>query len=239
MAEQLQTVGYALDILLAVAERGPASTQQLAAALDMNRTAVYRLVTTLHQRGFVIRAKEGYVLGPLLVRLGERAAQVQRQAALTLLHSVTEQLSETVIVAVRSDAEAVIVEEVIPTTHVVRVGHSVGSRTPITVGAAARAILSHLPPAERDELVATAAQSPIALADLESDGIRGYSLSRGEVQDGACALAVPVFHGNEAVGSLAVLSPTNRAARLPGMLPDLVAAARRLEPLIAGYRYVI
>ena len=59
-------------MLIQLVDTGPMSPAEAAETMGINRTVVYRLLTTLHQRGFVHRRDDGrFGLGAMLIRLAD------------------------------------------------------------------------------------------------------------------------------------------------------------------------
>lgn len=230
MAEISKTADQALTVLLAISERGPRTPAQLASELRMNRTVVHRLVHTLHQRGFVVRQENGYVPGTILVRLAEHVQPELRSRGRAAMLRLAEVVDETVVMHIRDGEDAVVLEQVVAESHLVRVEHKAGSRHPLVLGASGRAILAFLGNAAIDKIVRRHDEPEAIKRRLEGVRQLGYALSHDELQQGVHGLAAPVFDNTgNAVASMALLTPTTRSNDLPRHTDALLAAAAELS----------
>ncbi|UGS37264.1 IclR family transcriptional regulator [Capillimicrobium parvum] len=235
MAEISKTADQALTVLLKVGENGPMTPAELARTLGMNRTVVHRLLSTLHQRGFVTRQEDGYVPGAILVRIAERVQPELRASGRTAMLELAGAVGETAVMHIADGLDAVVLEQVVPDRNIVRVEHEIGSRHPLHEGASGRALLAFLGQSAIDR-VARGIDAPDALArQLETVRQLGYALSHDELQQGVHGLAVPVLDApGHAVASIALLAPTTRASALPTHLDALLAASAGLSRLLYG-----
>lgn len=191
LTNTLQTLDRGLQALTIVSqhERG-ISIAELATALEVDRAIAYRLVTTLESRGLIARADRGRVrLGAGLLILASRFEPHLRTLAAPLLRDLAEttRAAAFLSVAAGDDCVAILVTE--PEGTLLRVAYRVGSRHPLTRGAAGIAILAGRPSSPNDpEAVGLARRN-------------GYSVTRGELQRGAVGVASPVHGpGREATG---------------------------------------
>lgn len=234
MAEISKTADQALAVLLEVGKNSPLTPAELARGLGLNRTVVHRLLSTLHQRGFVVRQEQGYVPGPILLRIAASVQPELRAEGRAVMKDLAEALGETVVMHIADGDDAVVVEQVVA-ENVVRVEHEIGSRHALMTGASGRAILAFL--GDRTiERVARDAENPEGLR-RQLEGVRqlGYAVSHDELMQGVHGIAVPVLdetgHGTT---SLAILVPVTRAANLLQHTDALLAAATRLSDALFG-----
>ena len=227
MAEISKTVDQALSVLLAVSERSPRTPAQLARDLGMNRSVVHRLLSTLHRRGFVNRQAEGYVAGTMLVRIAERVQPELRARGRVVMAQLSAEVRETVVMHIRDGDDAVVLEQVISESHLVRVQHTIGSRHSLALGASGRALLAYADTASQQRIVRA---SSAVTRQLKSVHQLGYALSHDELQEGVHGIAAPILDlSGHALASMAVLMPTSRAARLKQHVPALLTASRELS----------
>ena len=235
MPEISKTADQALAALIELTESGPMTAAELSRAMGLNRTIVHRLLTTLHQRGFIIRHGGGYVPGALLVAMASRVEPELRAAAAAVMGELAEESGETVVMHVVDGTEAVVLDQFVGTRHVVRVEHRIGSRHPLTKGASGRALLAFMSDGVATR-VGERAENPAALAQqLEAVRELGYSISHDELQQDVYGVAVPVRdQRGEAVSSLAVLIPSTRAATVAEHIPALRKAATKIGTSLYG-----
>jgi DNA-binding IclR family transcriptional regulator len=207
----------------------------VARSLELNRTVVHRLLSTLHQRGFISRQRDGYVPGPIIIRIANGIQPELRTHGRAVMLELSESVGETVVLHIPDGEDAVVLEQVVSERHVVRVEHKIGSRHPLRQGASGRAMLAFLPTALSERVVRNA-ESPDAL-ERQLQGVRqlGYALSHDELQMGVHGLAVPVLDAaGTAAASLAILVPTTRASGLGQHTEALLAHAERLSKTMFG-----
>ena len=171
-AETSQTLDRGLRVLSVLASAPDGLTiTELAARLDVNRTVVYRLVSTLEQHALVRRGERGRLhVGLGMLHLASAVHPLVRDVAVPVLRELAEAVGCTAHLTVAEGDEALALAVVEPSWTDFHVSYRVGSRHPLDQGAAGRAIL-----AGRDA-------EPAA-----------YVVTAGELQRGARGLAAPVL----------------------------------------------
>ncbi|MFP4136892.1 MAG: IclR family transcriptional regulator [Halomonas sp.] len=178
----LQTLDRGLRALQIIAEnRGELSIAALAARLDVHRAIAYRIVATLEGHGLVVRGKEGGLrLGAGVALLAGHFLPQLRRVAQPLLEQLAHQTRATAFVSVAEGDEAVVILVAEPDEGLLRVGYRLGSRHPLSQGAAGIAILAGRHPEPNEtEAIREARQ-------------QGYSMTRGQLQQGAVGVASPI-----------------------------------------------
>lgn len=208
---------------------------ELARSLSLNRTVVHRLLTTLHVRGFVTRQQGGYVPGAILVRMAERVQPELRAAASGVMAALAADVGETVVMHIADGDDAMVLEQNVATSHVLRVEHQIGSRHPLEKGASGRALLAYLAPATVERVLRKVDNPDGIRRQLEAVRQLGYALSHDELQQGVHGLAVPVFErADHALASLAIIVPANRAAGISDHVDILTEAANQVAASLYG-----
>lgn len=214
-AETSQTLDRGLRVLEVLAGHPTGLTvTELAGAVGVNRTVVYRLLTTLEQHGLARKDPAGRVrVGLGVLGIARGVQPVLRELAHPVLRSLAEDLGATAHLTVADGAEALAIAVVEPSWTDFHVAYRVGARHPLDQGAAGRAIL-------------------LARQDLpDHDRTRRTVTTSGELQPGAQGLAAPVVgvDGLEAsVGVVTVgdLDTDDAGQRVAAAAADL---ARRLR----------
>lgn len=189
-AETSQTLDRGLRVLelLAAQPRGMSITE-LAAALGVNRTVVYRLVTTLERHALARRDGSGRVeLGLAVLNLSRSVQPMLRDLATGILRKLAEELGATAHLTVADGGEALAIAVVEPSWTDYHVGYRVGARHPLDVGAAGKAILL-------GRAIAAGANEGAELVATE-----------GELQVGALGLAAPILGLPGVEGSVGVVA---------------------------------
>ncbi len=166
------------------------SVDDVAAALGLHRSIVYRLLRTLELRRLIERDAEGdYVAGPYLAVLSRSVRRSLRAASAPVLAKLAEELQMTAFLVVADGDEAVTIDSVEPTSLNAHVAYRPGTRHPIDRGAPGLALL--------------AGRSPVSGERAEVSHARevGWASSEAEVIAGMASIAVPI--GDQ--GAIAVL----------------------------------
>ncbi|QFU16104.1 IclR family transcriptional regulator [Microvirga thermotolerans] len=179
---QLQTLDRGLQALGIVAQSASGITiADLAARLDIHRAIVYRIVSTLESHALVSRTPEGQIhLGGGILVLASRFEPQLRSIARPMLQRLAQDTRATAFISVAQAEECVVIMVAEPEEGLLRVGYRVGSRHPLTLGAAGIAILAGRPEGPDD---------PEAVRQARRDG---FSLTRGQLQRGAVGVASPI-----------------------------------------------
>jgi DNA-binding IclR family transcriptional regulator len=205
-AEISQTLDRGLRVLevLAATPRG-LTVSELAAEVGVNRTVVYRLVSTLLERGLARRDGAGRLyVGLGLLSLARGLQPVLRELANPVLRALAEELGATAHLTVADADEALAIAVVEPSWTDFHVAYRVGARHSLAKGAAGKAIL-------------LGRSGPDAAAYVETVG---------EIQTGARGVAAPVPHVEGLEASVGVVSLGDFDASSAG--PKVVAAAQEL-----------
>jgi DNA-binding IclR family transcriptional regulator len=201
-AETSQTLDRGLRVLdVLKVSPGGLTVTELAARLGVNRTVVYRLVSTLEQHALV--RKDGH--GRLHVGLGvlHLAAAVQpvlRDLAVPVLRGLAEKAGCTAHLTIADGEEALALAVVEPSWTDYHVSYRIGSRHPLRQGAAGKAILLG-----------------------RGQGAGRYVETIGEIQPGAHGVAAPVLGLDGLEASVGIVSLGDFGADEFG--PQVVSAA--------------
>ncbi|TDQ49284.1 IclR family transcriptional regulator [Actinorugispora endophytica] len=177
-----QTLDRGIRVLEALhSAPAPMTIAELARALDVHRSIVYRILRTLEDHRLVSRTADGsYELGLGLPVLAHGVSPGLQSAALPVLSLLADGTGMTAFLVVPSEEEAITLLTVEPRRSVAHVAYAPGTRHPLGRGAPGIALLSAGPPrpGERPE-VAVARE-------------RGWAHSRGEVVSGLSSVAAPL-----------------------------------------------
>ena len=215
-AETSQTLDRGLRVLEVLAgSPGGLTVTELAGRLGVNRTVVYRLVSTLEQHALLRRDAKGRLhIGLGILHLAGAVQPVLRDLAQPVLRRLAEKVGCTAHLTVVEGAEALALAVVEPSWTDFHVSYRVGTRHPLAQGAAGKAVLLG--------------------RDTKARGTRppAYVTTTGELQTGARGLAAPVrgidgFEASVGIVTLGQLDEENVA-------PQVVAAADEVATLLAS-----
>lgn len=208
-SETSQTLDRGLHVLRVLSGTPAGLTvTELSAALGVNRTVVYRLVSTLEQHALVRRDSAGRLhVGLGVLHLASAVQPVLRDLAVPLLRELAEEVGCTAHLTVADGEEALALAVVEPSWTDFHVAYRVGARHPLTQGAAGKAIV----------LGRERRATP-------------YVVTEGELQTGARGLAAPVrgVEGLEASVGIVTLGDFDERSVGPRVARAAAAVAERL-----------
>jgi DNA-binding IclR family transcriptional regulator len=209
-AETSQTLDRGLRVLDVLASApGGLTVTELAGRLGVNRTVVYRLVSTLEQHALTRKDARGRLhVGLGVLHLASAVQPVVRDLAVPVLRGLAESVGCTAHLTVADGDEALALAVVEPSWTDFHVSYRVGARHPLTRGAAGKAILAGRDP-DGPEFVVTA----------------------GELQTGAQGIAAPVrgVEGLEASVGIVTLDDLDSATVAPQVAAAAAEVAARLS----------
>lgn len=252
----------ALHVLLAL-EHSPEGrgVTDIARALGLPKSAVHRLLVTFQACGFVQQQTESsrYTLGPVLARLGLRAADLftPRRAARPYMEALAHEVGETIFLGMLCGESMLIIEKV-EQSQVLRISLELGTTLPLRQTALGQIWLACCSVVQRDTLLATLVPpDSVVPAERVLGGLRqelaaiaqqGFAVSLETWRPDICCLAVPVWNRQkELVAALAVAVPRSRmpqpqrhdpfaqgapALQYPALLPALLRAAERISATV-------
>lgn len=197
------------------------SVQEMAAALEVPASTVYRTVREMVATEFLEPATEArYRLGACFVEFDRlvRVTDPLYQVGTALLRDVVGQARVPCIafLARLYDDRVMCIADYQSTEDGVYTSYERGRPRPLTRGATSKVILAQLPPRRLSKLLdqassetASAPKSANKLRDeLAAIRKRGYSVTRGEVDKKVVGIAAPVAATQRAlVGSLSLVVP--------------------------------
>jgi DNA-binding IclR family transcriptional regulator len=211
-AETSQTLDRGLRVLgVLAAAPGGLTVTELAGRLGVNRTVVYRLVSTLEQHALVRKDGRGRLhVGLGVLHLASAVQPVLRDLAVPVLRELAERGGATAHLTVADGEEALALAVVEPSWTDFHVSYRVGSRHPLQQGAAGKAIL---------------------LGREEPEPGHAYEVTEGELQSGARGLAAPVrgVEGLEASVGIVTLGELDTATMGPLVADAAAEVASRLR----------
>jgi DNA-binding IclR family transcriptional regulator len=222
------------------------SFAELLEGSGMSRASLHRTLSEMTENGFLVQPtqREEYRLGPFLRSAAALASAVSSVVDIARPHveALRDECRETVVLAELHGAY------VVPVTradglHEMRMNQEVGKRYPAHAGATGKVLLAHLPPDERDAVLARlelerltpSTTTSRAKLDAELRGIAesGVAVTHGERVPDAVAISAPVFDaGARAVAALTISGVASRYES--EREEEDAAAVRRYADAISG-----
>jgi len=223
----IEAVSKALAILqVFIAEKKEElSLTEITSAVGMNKNAVFRLLFTLTQSGFLKRLPDNgkYQLSVKCVELGRaaRLAHDLRKLALPYLRELWKEFGDTVNLAVLDQGQICYLE-VLESPHRFKLVAHPGDRDPVHSTALGKSMMAYLPAERVKQLLRRRGMpkfTPRTITtwahfrkELSKIRRQQYALNDGETVEASRCVAVPIFGGKGNV--LAAMSVSGTAARI-------------------------
>lgn len=243
---QLRGAIRTLEVLRALNDHSGGSVSELAQRTGIPRPSLYRILETLRALGYVRRRsdREGYELTILVRSLsdGFNDEAWVRAIALPIMDSLQREIVWPTDIATFFDDAMYLRETTRRQSPLTIDSARVGLRIPMLQSATGRAYLAFCSEADRHAILERLRRSSVAedaracdqrfVSNLVKMTRRnGYGERHGEVFPKTGAIAVPVMRGAHVVCCLNI-------SFIASALTPREAAARYLEPLIAGAREI-
>jgi IclR family pca regulon transcriptional regulator len=200
----VQSLERGFAVLLAFDEELANPTlAELAAATNLSRPAVRRLLLTLQRLGYVTGADGRWRLTPRVLSIGQHysASNAMIELAQPHLLALAEQTHESASLAALDGAHVVYVARV-PVRRIMSINVSIGTRVPAHATSMGRALLAWAPAPVIERVIAESGlrrltertiTDPVAFqAALREVRELGYALVAGELEDGLISVSAPV-----------------------------------------------
>ncbi|WP_207842888.1 IclR family transcriptional regulator domain-containing protein [Williamsia soli] len=222
--DYIQSIERGFAVLLAFdASRPNPTLAELAAATELSRPAVRRILLTLQRLGYVAGSGGRWSLTPRVLSIGQHytASHSLADTAMPHLLKIVESVHESASLGVLDGADVVYAARV-PVRRIMSINVSVGTRIPAYATSMGRVLLAWASPDVVDSVVADAGfgrhLTPTTVSsgsDLERElaivRSRGYALTSQELEVGLISLAAPVRDATGVVvGALACSSSSAR-----------------------------
>lgn len=247
----VRAINRGFDILQLLSTEGPMGVTELARALDLPKSTVHDLLSTLQHEGAVLRDSERQVfaLGWRLFELGQRVQEGMeiRRIARNYISKLSRDLDETVHLTVLDGGEVLYVD-CVESTKRLRTYPVIGVRAPLYCTAVGKAIMAHMPAEQVDRIIDqyglarftdnTITDRERLFRDLAAIRRRGYSVDDIEHEPGVRCLGAPIRdHGGTVFASISVSGPTMRITRerVEELGHQVMSAAEQISAHL-GYR---
>jgi DNA-binding IclR family transcriptional regulator len=219
----IAAVDRALCVLEELAGRPRQGVTDLASRLGLTKTIVFRLLSTLESRGFVVREgdKAIYSLGYRMAVLGEQAG-VQNTllaAARPVMERLRDDTTETINLILREDRRSLVLAT-LEGHHAMRIYANAGRYGPLHAGGGSTLLLANAPKDIRESVLAEPLEPFTAATVIDPDDLRvrldmiradGFHIAINDLDEGAFSIAAPIRGASHQV--IASLSVAGAMAR--------------------------
>ena len=240
----------ALRVLEAVAYASTSvSASDVAAIVDMDKAAVYRMLVTLVNAGYVLRDENSkrYRLGYKVVSLSRNLLADNKISRLVrhTLEEISTETGETVHYSVLDGDETVLVQKV-KGNQLIAVDFQIGDRARMHCTAIGKVMLAY----QNDRFIESIIDAGLPKfasktfthpdelkKELSKIRTQGYALDDHELSDDMRCIAVPVFEGSGSVRSgISISGPDSRfdMTKLHELKIPMMESAKKLSEQIGG-----
>jgi IclR family transcriptional regulator, KDG regulon repressor len=224
----VKSVSRALDIITLVSlKKGGLGVTEIANQIDINKSSVYRILSTLVQYGYIEQDSETgrYKLGYKFLEVSSKLLESidLRAEARPYLQELENLTNEVIHLVVYDQGEVVYIEK-LEGNETLRMHSKVGKRAPMHCTSVGKAILAYLPsnvvldildckgmPMHTDK---TITNKDSFLQELIEVRKRGYALDLEENEYGITCIAVPIFdHLGKVIAAVSISGPTMRMTK--------------------------
>ncbi|WP_313799691.1 IclR family transcriptional regulator [Cytobacillus sp.] len=242
----VKSVSRALDIINLVSiKKGGLGVTEIANQMDINKSSVYRILSTLVQYGYIEQDKETewYKLGYQFLEVSSRLLESLdlRNEAKPFLQELEKETNEVIHLVVYDRGEVVYIEK-LDGNEALRMHSKVGKRAPMHCTSVGKAILAHLPIEIVQEIIErkglpihtdkTITDKNVFIDELAEVKKKGYALDLQENEYGITCIAVPIFdHLGKVEAAVSISGPTIRMtdARLVELQPRVIEIGKRIS----------
>ncbi|MBB2482786.1 IclR family transcriptional regulator [Bacillus sp. APMAM] len=252
----LKTLENSLEILkYFTRDRSSWGVRELAKEIGISHSIVYRILSTFEQYGFLIQdpMSKRYKLGFRFLEYGQMVKEDMKlsQYIYPVMEALSNEVEESVFLTWLDKFDGVTVE-IAESSQQIKYAVSLGTRTPLYVGASCKVIMAYLSKEQQLEIIHEGLQQftnntildeEKLLSNLEEIKAKGWCYSVGEYSDAVFGLGIPLFNRqNEIIASLTIAGPEYRIEdiHLDNILKPLQDAGAKIQNYLYNFsgRYV-
>lgn len=238
-----RTIERALDVLEAFGfSNAPRSLKEISAVTRQPESSLYRALTTLQKRDYLLQNRDGtYQLTPkVLYGRTLDMAEKLREVARPTLEELGRKFDETVSLSYLF-TDYIQVLDTVETFHPIRVTNRAGRIIPPHCSSMGKAILAYQNNEIADRMLETyglARRTEHSITDrqalrseIEKTRKEGWAIDREESMLGGTCYGAPIFVGGTVIGALSVSSPVQRlnAEREEQIRTGVMEAAKKVS----------
>lgn len=235
----VKTTLTTLDVVETLKKRDGARVTDLASELDLPKSSVHNYLSTLHQRGYIVKEDNEYHVSLRFLDLGTKARDNRRiyEIAKPNVRELAEETGELANLLVEEHGQGVYIDHKIG-ENAVMVDKDVGHRVYLHNTALGKAILAHYPrervrdildrhgmPAMTEKTITDETE---LFEDLEQIREEGIAYDDEERLKGLRCVAAPILDGDDhSVAAISVSGPIARfsAERFREEVPETIKKA--------------
>ncbi|HHT50502.1 MAG TPA: IclR family transcriptional regulator [Eubacteriaceae bacterium] len=204
----VQSIDRALSILEVLSDYSEGlGVTEISEQVNLHKSTVYRLLTTLIYKGYVVQDTETNKYGITLKLFELGSKKVESMDLLSVSKEYTKKLmesvNEVVHLVVREGSEIVYIDKV-EANNTIMMASTIGKRSPMYCTSVGKAILAHLPEKKVKEIWDnskivkytdyTITDFEELKTELEDIRQKGYAVDNEENEIGVRCIGVPIFN---------------------------------------------
>lgn len=221
----VKSVSRALDIITILSlKKGGLGVTEIANQIDINKSSVYRILSTLVQYGYVEQDADSgrYKLGYKFLEISSKLLESidLRTEAQPFLKELESETNEVIHLVVYDQGEVVYIEK-LEGNELLRMHSRVGKRAPMHCTSVGKAILAYLPTNDVSTILGdkgmtvhtkhTITDKEILMQELEKIKKCGFAYDLEENEYGITCIAAPIFdHSGNVIAAVSVSGSTIR-----------------------------
>lgn len=247
----VKSVSRALDIITLVSlKKSGLGVTEIANQIDINKSSVYRILSTLVQYGYIEQDEETsrYKLGYKFLEISSKLLESidLRLEAKPFLQELENDTNEVIHLVVYDQGEVVYIEK-LEGNQTLRMHSKVGKRAPMHCTAVGKVILANLPTSDVLDILErkgmprhtenTITNKDDFINELLQVKQNGYALDLEENENGITCIAVPIFdHLGNVVAAVSISGATLRMTdeRLKQLQTQMLHIGREISARL-GY----
>jgi len=243
----LKTLDNAIQVLNCFTEEKKSwGVRELARELDISHTAISRILITFEKNGFLTQNPETkkYDLGLKFVELGQivRGRFSITELIYPIMQKISKKTKESIFLTWRENNKGITLA-IAESEEQIKFSVSIGTQTPLYVGASCKVIMAFLPEEEQRAIIENEMHkfnenSPRneerLLENLDEIKKQGWSYTCGEYSDQVFGLGAPIFDKNgRIIASVTIAGPEYRITeeKKKNMLKLLLAETKSIQQM--------
>ncbi|WP_042354197.1 IclR family transcriptional regulator [Bacillus rubiinfantis] len=244
----LKTLDQSLEILQYFTKETPSwGVRELAKEMGISHSIVYRILASFEKYGFLSQdpISKKYELGLRFLEYGQMVKDKMRLSELVypVMKRLANVVEESIFLTWLDKSDGVTVE-IAESTQRIKYDVSLGTRTPLYVGASCKVIMAYLPQDRQQEIIEqglrpftknTILDKATLISDLADIKSKGWCYTVGEYSDAVFGLGVPLFNRqNEIIASLTISGPEYRVQEIDFdfALKNLLKEAKEIQSFL-------
>jgi IclR family transcriptional regulator, KDG regulon repressor len=246
---EIQSLARGLDLMVMLADSDrPLGITEIARNLHLDKSTVFRLLSTLAGRGFIVQEPETrrYKPGLQIVALSRKVLDRTelRSIVKPFLKQLQQNTGETAHLALFTGNRAVYIDRE-DTDASLNVQTEIGQEAPLHCTAIGKALIAHLSQDELEKILENRELTRFTsrtittirelIPHLQTANERGYTLDDEEYHPGVRCISAPIRdHRNIVVAAIGISGPSIRVTpdKIPDMASVVMDTANQISQLI-------